>query len=70
MYELVITCLKCGAQKSVHHLPEKAELSDTDVIAQAGHTPQCKLRGATNVVVARESRPDEPHVSLYTVKEG
>ncbi len=69
MEEIVITCNTCEAQKTISHVGDST-LSDADVIAQAGHTPQCKLRGATNVTVERESRPDEPNVSLYTVKEG
>ena len=69
MYEYVITCTTCDAQRSTHGLVEPAKFSDADVITQAGHTPQCKIKSATNVTVERETRPDEPNVSLYAVKE-
>ena len=68
MYEIVITCLSCEAQRSISHV-EDSTLSDADVIAQSGHTPQCNLKGATNVMVECESRPSEPNVILYTIKE-
>jgi len=69
MYELVITCLKCGADRSVHGLAEKAKLSDDEVIAQAGHTPQCSLKLSGSGKVQSIPREHEPWVSIYTVTE-
>lgn len=69
MYELVITCLKCGAERYTHGLPEKAELSDSEVLAQAGHTPQCPLKLSGTGKVQSAPRESEPWVSLYTVEE-
>lgn len=69
MYEMVITCLKCGAEKSIHGLAEKAELNDDDIIAQAGHTPQCSLKLSGIGKVKSTPRAEEPWMSLYTVGE-
>jgi hypothetical protein len=69
MYELVITCLKCGAERSVHGLDEKANLSNDEVLAQAGHTPQCSLKLSGTGKVKSTPRAEEPWVSLYTAEE-
>jgi hypothetical protein len=68
MEEIVITCNACETQRTIGHVEDSA-LSDIEVIEKAGHTPQCIFKGAMNVRVEREPKPNEPNMSLYVVKE-
>ena len=65
MFEYVITCSLCGAEKSVSNLSEQPTLTDDEIIQNAGHTPQCAKDQIKTV--QRNTRDGEPNLMLYTV---
>lgn len=69
MYEIVITCLVCGAVHSISHVEEQLALDDAEVLAQAKHSPDCVLLQSGNGKVQQETREHEPFVVLYTIEE-
>lgn len=65
MFECVITCSLCGAEKDVSNLAEQPAFTDQEVIANAGHSPQCET--SQIATVQRATRDGEPNLILYTV---
>lgn len=70
MYEIVITCLVCGAQRSISHLAEQPNFSDAEILEKAGHAPDCPLAQVGRGIVSKTKRDGEPTITLYSISEG
>lgn len=67
MHELVITCTVCGAVRSISDLTQQPNLSNDEILAKAGHSPDCTL---TNPQVALIPNSNEPNIAFYNIAGG
>jgi hypothetical protein len=68
-YELVISCVTCGAQHSISNLAEMPNLNDAEVLATAKHSPNCAVPRSGTATVQETPREDEPNTVLYEIRE-
>lgn len=66
--DTVITCLTCGAIKSIDNIANTS-LNDVEVLALAGHTPDCPLLfPSATTIISQDNGQNTPTARFYSIR--